>query len=114
MPGEPMGTQWADAMRSSVECRSITLPVEIATLETMQSRDTSKDASDVQREIHRRLGPSARVELAFAMSQKAREISIAGMMDRDPTLSRADARDRLLARLFGQDLYLRATSNTTR
>ncbi len=85
-----------------------------ATLAAMQSRDTSAEASGIQREVHRRLGPAARVELAFAMSQKAREISIAGMMDRDPTLAYAEARDRLLARLLGKDLYRQATSSTAR
>ena len=54
---------------------------------SMQSRDTSREASEVQRSLQQKLGPAGRVELAFAMSQQAREISISGMMDRDPRLT---------------------------
>jgi hypothetical protein len=76
----------------------------------MQSRDTSPAASEVQRKVHRQLGPAARVEMAFAMSQSAREISITGMMDRDPTLTYPEARARLLRRLLGTELYEAAFS----
>lgn len=75
----------------------------IATIANMQSRDTTSDASDTQREAHRRLGPARRVELAFAMSHRAREISIAGMCRRNPDLSYAAARALLLARLAGTE-----------
>ena len=86
---------------------------QFAIFRAMRSRDTSIEASDVQRAVHRRLGPSARVELAFAMSEKAREISIAGMMSRDDALSYDEARNRLLARLFGEDLFQRAIKKST-
>jgi hypothetical protein len=76
----------------------------------MSSRDTSHAADAVQREVQRQLGPAARVEMAFAMSQRAREISITGMMDRDPTLSDSDARAKLLRRLLGPKLYEAAFS----
>ena len=71
----------------------------------MLPRDTQRAAIDVQRDAYRRLGAAGRVELAFEMSEQAREISITGMLDRDPTLSRSEARARLLRRLFGEDLF---------
>jgi hypothetical protein len=76
----------------------------------MRSRDTSNEADTVQREVQRRRGPEARVEMAFAMSQQARELSIAGMMDRDPMLTYSEARSRLLQRLLGPELYEAAFS----
>ena len=54
----------------------------------------------------------ARVEMAFAMSQQAREISIGGMMDRDSTLSYSEAEAKLLRRLLGSELYEAAFSRT--
>ncbi len=79
----------------------------------MRARDTSHEASEVQRDLHRELGPAGRVELAFEMSQKAREISIDGMMDRDPPLPRREAEARLLLRLLGSDLYDAAFSRSS-
>lgn len=68
------------------------------------------EASEIQREAHRKLGPARRVEMAFAMSQEARDIAISGMMDRDPSLSRLEAQARLLRRILGDDLYEAAYS----
>jgi hypothetical protein len=51
--------------------------------------------------------------MAFAMSQYAREITIAGMMDRDPALTHPEARARLLRRLLGAELYEAAFSRPT-
>ena len=67
----------------------------------------------MQREAQRRLGPAGRVELAFEMSVEARRISIAGMRDRDPALSEAEARSRLLRRLLGDSLYEAAYDRST-
>lgn len=52
----------------------------------------------------RRVGPVARVELAFEMSDQARRISVEAMRSRDPQLSEAEARLRLLRRLLGEEL----------
>ena len=71
----------------------------------MRSRDTSPDARDVQRAAQRRLGPAGRVELAFAMSEQARTVSIQGAMVREPALSPVEARARLLRRLLGDALF---------
>jgi hypothetical protein len=45
------------------------------------------------------------MELAIQMSQQARETSIRGIRDRDPTLSATAARDVLLRRLLGDALF---------
>jgi len=48
------------------------------------------------------------VELAFEMCSEARNLSIAGMRQRDPALSEQEARGRLLRRLLGDALYTAA------
>lgn len=74
----------------------------------MVSRDTSLEARAVQREAQRRLGGAGRLEQAFAMSEAARSLAIAGMTSRDPELSAAEARARLLRRILGPALYAAA------
>ena len=71
----------------------------------MPPRDTSADALAVQRAVLQRLGPARRVELAFEMSEQAREISILGALAREPGLTPEEARCRLLRRLLGDALY---------
>jgi len=68
-------------------------------------RDTSEEATRVQRSVHARLGPSRRVELAFELSEQARAISIQGIRDRHPELSADDARRILLRHLLGDALF---------
>lgn len=79
----------------------------------MLGRDTSREAREVQREAHRRLGGARRVELAFEMSAEARRIAIAGLRHRDPNLSETEARARLLRRLLGNELYTAAYRRAT-
>ncbi len=71
----------------------------------MQPRDTSPDALAVQRAVLQRLGGARRVELAFEMSEQAREISVLGALAREPELTPAEARARMLRRLLGDALY---------
>lgn len=71
----------------------------------MRPRDTTREALDAQRAAQRRLGPARRVELAFEMSEQAREISIRGALAREPGLTPEEARARLLRRLLGDALY---------
>jgi len=71
----------------------------------MRSRDTSAEARRVQQERIRRMSPSRRVELAFALSEQAREISIAGIRSRDPSLTYEAARRILLRQLLGAELF---------
>ena len=53
------------------------------------------------------------MDLAFEMSAEARRISIAGMRNRDPDLSEAAPRSRLLKRLIGAELYAAAYARAT-
>jgi hypothetical protein len=71
----------------------------------MQPRDTSAEALAVQRAVLGRLGRARRVELAFEMSEQAREISALGALAREPGLTPADARARVLRRILGDALY---------
>jgi hypothetical protein len=71
----------------------------------MRSRDTHREALDVQCAALRRLGPARRVELAFEMSEQARAVSIQGAIAREPGLTPEAARQRLLRRLLGDALY---------
>ena len=74
----------------------------------MSSRDTSEEAGAIHREALRRLGGAARVELAFAMSREAREISLAGLRRHEPGLSEEHARRKLLRRVLGEELWTAA------
>jgi hypothetical protein len=47
------------------------------------------------------------------MSDQARRISIAGMQSRNPTLSEAEARARVIRRLLGDALYEVAYERST-
>ena len=71
----------------------------------MTSRDTSVAARDVQLAALRAMGPARRAELALEMSEQAREITIQGILARNPELSYAEARAQLLRRLLGPELY---------
>lgn len=59
----------------------------------------------MQRAVLRRFGPARRVELAFEMSEQARDISVRGAPARGPGLTQEDARARLQRRLLGDALY---------
>ena len=71
----------------------------------MTSRDTSRAAREAQIAALRSLGGAGRLELAFAMSEEARAISLAGIRARNPQLSEAEARAQLLRRILGPELY---------
>lgn len=65
----------------------------------MRARDTSPRAAAIQDELHDRLGPSGRFELAMRMSELAREFAKAGVRAQNPALTEAEVL-RELARLF--------------
>lgn len=79
----------------------------------MASRDTSEPARRAQLDAQKALGGGGRIELAFRMSDQARRISIAGMQSRNPTLSEAEARARVIRRLLGDALYEVAYERST-
>jgi hypothetical protein len=51
------------------------------------------------------MGPQRRVELMFEMSEQAREMAIDGACDRNPGWSRGQAREFVLRRILGADLF---------
>ena len=65
---------------------------------------TDPRAPQGQVEALRRLGPAARVEQAFEMSELARETSKAGIKKRHPTYTDEDAVRALVWLLYGEDL----------
>jgi len=67
--------------------------------------DTSREARAAQLAAWRKIGPAGRFEIAWELSESAREISIDGMLRNDPGLSREAARRRLLRRLLGAALF---------
>lgn len=71
----------------------------------MPSADTSRGAREAQLAAWRRIGAAGRVELAWALSESTREISIEGMLKSDSALTREGARRRLLRRLLGDALF---------
>jgi hypothetical protein len=71
----------------------------------MSDRDTSTDARRAQIEALRRMGPERRAALAIELSRSARETALAGIRERDPSLSEEEAQRALFRRLLGEDLY---------
>lgn len=67
--------------------------------------DTTPEAADIQRRIWKRMGPEGRVRLALRMSDEMREISIAGVRARNPDMSFSEARDDVLRRMWGDELF---------
>jgi hypothetical protein len=50
----------------------------------MRAHDTSAKAAAIQDELHAKLGPEGRFNLAMRMSELAREFAKAGVRDRHP------------------------------
>jgi hypothetical protein len=71
----------------------------------MIARDTTREARDAQLAAWRRLGPSGRIAVAWEMSETARELSVAAILRRDPSLSPEQARRMLLRRPLGAALF---------
>ncbi|MBY0400604.1 hypothetical protein K2X89_09935, partial [Myxococcota bacterium] len=71
----------------------------------MRPRDTTTEAHRAQIEIWRAMSPARKVRLAIEMSERAREIAIAGVMAREPGISRETARRRVLRGILGDALF---------
>jgi hypothetical protein len=74
----------------------------------MLPRDTTPDAHEAQLRWLRRLTPSARVELAVAMSEDTRAVARAGIAARHPDYSSTEVAFALSRLLLGDDLFRRA------
>lgn len=71
----------------------------------MVERDTSPEAHAAQLLVYARMGPERRVELAFEMSEAAREVAIEGVRQRNPRMSRDRAREVVLRQILGPELF---------
>lgn len=77
----------------------------------MRSRDTTPEAHRAQIEIWQAMSPARRLRLTIEMSERARELSIAGVMMREPGIGREAARHRVLRGILGDALYEAAYGN---
>lgn len=77
----------------------------MATVPRVTARDTSPEAHAAQLQAYARLGPARKVELAFALSEQARQIAIEGVLGRNPDWSRQQARDFVLRQILGAELF---------
>ena len=68
----------------------------------VRSLDTAPDASRRQIEIFRRMSGSERVEMAWRMSEAARELTVAGIRHRHPDWTDEQVHDAFLEQLHGR------------
>jgi hypothetical protein len=57
----------------------------------MGMRDTTAEAQSIQDEIHRKMGPERRFELAWELSLLAREFALAGIRRDHPEFTESEA-----------------------
>jgi hypothetical protein len=67
--------------------------------------DTAPDVRRAQESAWRRLGSEGRIRMMLQLSDELREVALAGIAHREPDLSEAEARGRLLRALLGDELY---------
>ena len=67
--------------------------------------DTSVEATEVQRQIWRKMSPTERTALAFEMSENARSIAASGIRKRHPEWSRDEVRLELIRLMHGESVY---------
>lgn len=65
----------------------------------MPARDTSAKAAEIQEQLHDKMGPEGRFQLAMRMSNLAREFAKAGVRDRHPAFTEDEVVQEL-ARIF--------------
>lgn len=70
----------------------------------VRSLDTSLDAARRQAEIFRLMSGSERLQMAWRMSEAARELSIAGIRHRYPDWTDEQVHHALLQRLHGPEV----------
>jgi len=66
----------------------------------MRRRDTSEEAARIQDELHERLGPEGRFELAMRMSELAHEFARSGFRNQRPDLTDDDFRREFVRVLY--------------
>lgn len=73
----------------------------------MRAADTSPDADAVQLAVLRAMTPSQRMQIAFDMSDAARQTALDGIRARHPDYDHATAIRALVRLLYGDDLCRR-------
>ena len=66
--------------------------------------DTAPEVHHAQSEIYRRMGGSARLAIAFELSQTVRDLALAGIRARHPHYSDADVLNAWAALTLGNDV----------
>jgi Rv0078B-related antitoxin len=80
----------------------------VQTRAAVLSRDTSREAEDLQVQIWRSMTPAQKLDLALGASKAAREMARAGLRDRHPGASEDEITQRLALITLGDDLARRA------
>lgn len=70
--------------------------------------DTTPDAQRKQIELMRRLSPSQRLVLAFALTDTMRELIVANLRQRFPRAPETEIRRRFIARVLPREDVIRA------
>lgn len=65
------------------------------------SDDTSPEAARIQADVLERLGPDARLRLAFQMSEAVRDLARARIRAENPTFDEIQVRNQLVWELYG-------------
>ncbi len=76
--------------------------------------DTTLEAVRKQFEILRRLGPEARLKMAFEMSDNLRRIVEAGVRGRHPDYNEQKIKQEVLRLMIGERLYREAFGDKTK
>jgi hypothetical protein len=72
------------------------------------SRDTTSLAQRKQFELLRRLSPSAKLSLAFALTDAMRELVLADLHHRFPDANKSEIRRRFISRVLSREDVIRA------
>ena len=66
----------------------------------MRSRDTTPEAAALQLDAYRRMGPAGRLRIALDLSDFTHKLALAGIRQRQPELSEAEAYAKLAELLY--------------
>lgn len=89
------------SLRTPLSRVSSTLHASRGNVRSMAVQDTSREAADLQIEIHRKFSPEDRLRMTIEMSEFARALSKVGLRSRLPQLTEADLDDELLNQMYG-------------
>jgi len=81
---------------------------------SMIPADTTIEAVRKQFEILRRLGPEARLKMAFELSDNLRSIVETGVRERNPSYDEQEIRQEVLRLMIGERLYREAFGDKTK